>query len=415
MVMADDRGRVFEHPVLRMLGRTGWSCRPPEAAELILLPHGSDLHILPGRRPVGVDPSTGELKVITTFRRRSVFAVSAFLSPAHTSYLLTAFDKEDGAPILPLYAYTALGWSSDGFLTAGVRVDADPRQDIANFPDGGEEMRKARNAVKERPGNRLIRHLAHCCTVYRCPAARNLFLGRYEAPLPTSPGCNARCIGCISLQESGCVPATQDRLNFVPTAEEIAEVALMHIANCEKPVVSFGQGCEGEPLTNWKVLEKAIRLIREQTAEGTINMNTNASMPGAMDNLIDAGLDSVRVSLNSAREDLYQAYFRPIDYTFGDVLRSMEVAKERDRFVSVNYFVFPGVTDEEEEVLALERLRERTGFDMVQWRNLNIDPDLYLDSLAWQGKHPLGMKVVMERLKNRFPDLRYGYFNPPIR
>jgi hypothetical protein len=44
-------------------------------------------------------------------------------------------------------------------------------------------------------------------------------------------------------------------------------------------VVSFGQGCEGDPLMAARVIGPAIRLIREQTLDGTINMNTNASLP----------------------------------------------------------------------------------------------------------------------------------------
>ncbi|MCK4423827.1 MAG: hypothetical protein KAV18_07145 [Candidatus Omnitrophica bacterium] len=46
-----------------------------------------------------------------------------------------------------------------------------------------------------------------------------------------------------------------------------------------QPVVSFGQGCEGEPLLVYKTLSQAIKLIRKQTKKGTINLNTNASRP----------------------------------------------------------------------------------------------------------------------------------------
>jgi pyruvate-formate lyase-activating enzyme len=397
-----------------MIGRTGLSRRQPEAGDLTPLPYGSDLHVLPGRYPQGIHPATGKVQTVYTFGRKPVNAVSAFLAPAYTSCFLAAFHREEDAPTLPLYAYTALGWSSEGFQAAGVRVDPDPRQDPANFPEGGQEDRNAETAVRQNPDNRLLKHLAHCCSVYRCPAARNLFLGRYEAPLPTSTACNSRCVGCISLQEDSSIPCTQDRISFTPSPQEIAEVALMHINRCKKAIVSFGQGCEGEPLTNWKVLEATIRLIRHQTREGTINLNTNASMPDALIRLFEAGLDSIRVSLNSAREEFYNAYFKPVNYTLNDVIRSMEISREMGRFVSVNYFVFPGFTDEVAELSALEQLRDRTGFRMIQWRNLNIDPDLYLECLAWREGSALGVRKLMERLKERFPDLLHGYFNPAL-
>jgi pyruvate-formate lyase-activating enzyme len=415
MLMADSEGQVFEHPVLRMVGRTGKEHRPPQPEELIDLPAGSDLHVLPGRHPIGVDPETGQLSTVHTYDGQVVSAVSSFLAPAHTVFLWSAFERTRSAPMLPLYAYAALGWGPEGFITAGRRVDPDPRQDLDNFPQGGEEDIKSEMMVRDHPGNRLIKHLSRCCVVYRCPAARNYFLGRYEAPLPTSTGCNAACLGCISLQKNTGIPCTQDRIDFVPSPMEIAEVALGHIKRAKNPVVSFGQGCEGEPLTNWKILMEAITLIRSRTSRGTINLNTNASMPGPLENLFDAGLDSIRVSLNSARKDLYTRYFKPMNYSFEDVIESMQVAKEKNKFVSVNYFVFPGITDEAEELEAFTDLRKHTGFDMIQWRNLNIDPDLYLDSMGRELTPALGIGTVMDTLKKRYPDLRYGYFNPALR
>ncbi|MFN2369475.1 MAG: radical SAM protein, partial [Desulfurivibrionaceae bacterium] len=104
----------------------------------------------------------------------------------------------------------------------------------------------------------------------------------WEAPLPTSPVCNARCLGCISLQPSGCCPATQDRIDFTPTPEEIAEVAAPHLERVERGVVSFGQGCEGEPLMQAEIIEKSIGMIRARTGRGTINLNSNSGMPEAV-------------------------------------------------------------------------------------------------------------------------------------
>ncbi len=415
MTMAFDDGSVIEHPEYRMLCASGreWTDRYNE--DIIPLPFGADLHVLPGRYPVGIDPETGERHIVQEFDGRPVNAVSAFLPPAYTVLYLAAFSRGDEAPLLPLYAYSSLGWRDNGFVTTAVRIDPDIRQDLANYPDDGSEDRNARKAVEDNPDNRLIRHLAHCCTVYRCPAARNLFLGRYEAPLPTSTACNAQCLGCISLQKDGQIPATQDRIDFRPTAAEITGVAVPHILRAENPVVSFGQGCEGEPLTRWDLLEESIRMIRGSTDKGTINLNTNAGDPEALRKLFEAGLDSMRVSLNSTREDLYHSYFKPADYTFDDVVESMRIAREMDRFVSLNYFVFPGLTDEEEEIDGLISLKERTDFNMIQWRNLNIDPEFYMDSLGWTGgSRGMGVSNAMGEIRKKYPELVYGYFNPHL-
>ncbi len=415
MVMANEDGDIFEHPHLKMLGASGRDFRVPQAPEIIPTPHGTDFYILPGRHPVGYDPDGEDQRVVEEFNGQPVYAVSAFLPPAYTVLLWAPFVKMDSPPLLPLYAYASLGWTEEGFVTTAVRIDADTRQDLLGYPSDGTEDRNADEAVNANPENRLLAHLAHCCKVYRCPAARNLFLGRFEAPLPISPGCNSMCVGCISLQE-GEVPSTQDRIEFVPTPEEIAEIAVPHLENAPNPVASFGQGCEGEPLTQAAVVEDAIGLIRSRTTSGTLNLNTNGSRPDILEKLFTAGLDSVRISLNSARPEMYDLYFKPVNYTFEDVIKSMEIAVGMGRFVSINYFVFPGVTDNKDEAAALEELLERTGIQMIQWRNLNIDPDLYMDSLGWGGNsNAIGMLGLLDRISGRFTDLRFGYFNPNIR
>ena len=62
-----------------------------------------------------------------------------------------------------------------------------------------------------------------------------------------------------------------------------------------------------------------------RTSRGRVNLNTNGSRPGVVARLVEAGLDSIRVSLNSAVERTYNAYYRPIGYRLGDVVESIGV------------------------------------------------------------------------------------------
>jgi len=62
-------------------------------------------------------------------------------------------------------------------------------------------------------------------------------------------------------------------------------VALFHIGNVKDAVVSFGQGCEGEPLLSGEAIEGAIRIVRQKTSRGVINLNTNASKPDTIKRL----------------------------------------------------------------------------------------------------------------------------------
>ncbi len=400
----------MDFPDLAMVGRSGDYLMPIPSSETMPLPKGAQLYVLPGRQPLGMDPSTGEIGCLTENPYDGtgpVFAVAAFLPAAHTQTYLAAWEKTRGAAELPLFAYTAVGYD-DGFVTTAVRTDPSNRQDPDRFDQ--ERIRLGISQWRrDLRGNRLVEHLVHCAECYGCPAALNLFQEREEGPLPTSPSCNASCIGCISKQPGGRPPSPQERIAFVPSPEEIAEVALRHIHAARNPVVSFGQGCEGEPLMASDTIREAIRLIRRSTSEGTINLNTNASLPRKVAELADAGLDSMRISMNSARQQTYMAYFRP-SYPFEALAESAREMKARGRFVSLNLFVFPGVTDAPREAEALKRFVHDTCVDMIQWRNLNLDPDAYLEMLGQT--LPAGMGI--SRLIEEIP-VRRGYFNPYLK
>lgn len=419
LVFANGKGEIKDFPELLMAGRSGRNFMKPALADLIPLPAGSDLFVLPDRLPVGIDPQSGEpllLDKSPTDPEEGIQAVAAFMPPAHTATYWAAYQNSNqGVPTLPLFAYAAVGWHDGQFWVCGFRSDPDRRQEAGRYKPQ-TVINRTRKQLKNNPKNRLVQHLGKCCLTYQCPAAINYFMGRWEAPLPTSPGCNAQCVGCISLQSSGCCPSTQERITFVPNPKEIAEIAAAHLEKVKSGVVSFGQGCEGEPLLQADTIEKAIRLIRRQTAKGTINLNSNASLPGAVERLAAAGLDSIRVSMNSARKEFHSRYYRPSGFDFDDVKETIAVMKKAGRFVSLNYFILPGFTDDSDEFEALCTLLDTYGPDLIQLRNLNMDPDWYLNSISFSSeKEPLGIRNWLDTLKKRFPKLRYGYFNPPLR
>jgi sugar phosphate isomerase/epimerase len=177
-------------------------------------------------------------------------------------------------------------------------------------------------------------------------------------------------------------------------------------------MVSFGQGCEGEPLLRWKEIAGSIRRMREATGRGSVNVNTNGSLPAALAALADAGLDAVRISTNSASPDLYQAYYRPVGYGFDDVVESMRLARRRGLYLALNLLTFPGVTDRVEEVERLCRLVRRVGVDQVQTRSLAMDPDVYWGIARERGGggRPLGVEALLAALREARPGLVIGNF-----
>ena len=191
-----------------------------------------------------------------------------------------------------------------------------------------------------------------------------------------------------------------------------------HLEKAPRAMISFGQGCEGEPLLHGKLIATAIREIRRGTKRGVIHLNTNGSMPRVVSDLAGAGLNSIRVSLNSAREPLYRAYYNCRGYGFEDVIETLRVARDAGLWISLNYLTFPGVTDDEAEYSEFSVLLKEARPRMIQWRNLNIDPDLYVKTVkkALPSHHPcvMGIPQLMCRIKGEFPETRFGYFNPNI-
>lgn len=411
LLYSDGKGNIFEDSSLYVTGRSGWDAYPINPEDWILLPDGGQLYELPGRRGIGIDVKTGEMRIC-----EKGWAVAAFIPPAHTGFYMAAYETLQDAPTLPLFCYTAVGWLDDKTYVPAIRIEQDIRQECAGYDDDKIED-GAEKLLLSYPHNRLVKHLMeNCCMTYTCPAARNLALGRWECPVPVSPACNANCIGCISFQpQEEEIISTQDRLTFKPTPEEIIEFTVPHLETAPFPLISFGQGCEGEPLLMWETIKDAIIEIRKHTKKGSININTNGSMPKAVKELCEAGLNSIRVSLNSVRENIYTAYYKPNNYVFSDLKESLQIARSYGAWTSINYFVFPGMTDSVEEYEALRLFIKETGLCMIQWRNFNIDPDWYLGKIGvYDTGDCIGVKQMQELIREEFPNLKYGYFNPSM-
>jgi pyruvate-formate lyase-activating enzyme len=410
LLYSDGKGNIYEDNSLYATGRSGWDAMPIPADEWIELPEGGSLYELPGRKGIGMDVKTGDMRLC-----EKGWAVAAFIPPAYTGMYLAPYETGIDSPTLPLFCYTAAGWLNEKFMAPAIRIEQDIRQESRGYINDTIQQ-GVDKSLKAYPHNRLIKHLAeNCCMTYHCPAARNFFMGRWECPVPTSPACNANCIGCISFQPlDETIVSTQDRLTFKPSAEEIVEFTVPHLQTAPYPIISFGQGCEGEPLLMWETIRQAILEIRKHTDRGSININTNGSKPDAVKALCKAGLNSIRVSTNSARKHIYEPYYRPNNYIFEDIIESLKVVRSYGGWASINYFVFPGMTDTVEEYEALRKMIKETGLTMIQWRNFNIDPDWYLGKIGIHDTGEiLGVKQLMELIKEEFPTLKFGYFNPP--
>ncbi|WP_094605371.1 hypothetical protein SPSIL_002230 [Sporomusa silvacetica DSM 10669] len=401
---ADKNGEIFDAPGCHAVGRQGQDYLTLRPQDMIPLPEGAELMFLPGRNALQMKGDTPQML-------KGRLAVAVMLPVGYTRTLLPAYERQRNAPLLPLYGYTAAALYNDEIYVAAIKTTDNAKWHpyCYNTPDLKKRVARVK---RDLPDNRLVEHLANCSLTWHCCTAQNLFYRRWEAGIPVSPACNANCLGCISLQPAECCPAPQSRINFAPTAAEVAAIGVYHLTQAPEPIISFGQGCEGEPSLAAETIAASIKKIRDTTARGQININTNAGFTQGIKTIVDAGLNSMRVSIISAVPATYQAYYQA-KYSLGDVKRSIAYAKQHGVYVSLNMLLFPGLNDRTEEQAAWLEFLSETGVDMIQLRNLNFDPDAFLAAMPPGGQSG-GVKKFLKAITAKLPAIKLGSFTEKV-
>lgn len=401
-VYADEDGNILDAPGMLGMGRIGSENVLLKPDDLIKLPDSADLMLMPDHLAVG-QTADGEVMPI------SGLAVAAILPAGYTRTYLPAYERAEEAARLPLYGYTAVVVYKDELYCAAIYTDENDKWDPVHY-NTKELKNLVKRTKKDLPNNRIVEQVGGCSLNWHCCTAQNLFYRRWECGIPTSPVCNANCFGCISLQPAECCPSPQERIKFKPTPEEIAEVGIYHLSVAPDGIISFGQGCEGEPSLAADNIAAGIKLIRAKTKKGQINMNSNVGWTEGVKKIIDAGLDSLRVSIISAREEGYDAYYRA-SYHLNNVKESIRYALDKGVYVSLNLLYFPGFNDREEELAAWQAFFRELPVQMIQVRNLNIDPDAFLAIMPPRQGRILGTKHFFKILHEEFPQLIIGSFS----
>ena len=414
LIFARPDGQWFDFPPLKLAAMSGDTLVRPGKLDLMPLPAGAALTLMPTCAPVGFDPESGEYLQLAEnpYKKKSepVYAVAALLPQGYTRlYLPAATDSTD---LLPILGYTAVGVEKGRLVCAALPTDQPDRWDPRHF-NGRELEGLVKKRLAEFPDNRVIRQLAKCSLEYGCFTAQNIFYRRWEGGLPASPACNASCLACLSLQPEGSCDSPQQRIDFCPQSRELAEIGAAHLEQAKGAIVSFGQGCEGEPSLAYPVICAAIAEMRRRTKRGAVNINTNAGSTEAIKALLEAGIDSLRVSMFSAVKQDYEAYHQPKDYRFEDVLASLAACREQGAPVALNLLAWPGFTDDPGQRDALIGLCREYGVRQIQMRNLNCDPRLMRPFCA--GKRPVGMRLLLRQLSDAPPQTEIGSFSKDLR
>jgi len=415
MLFATKKGEWLDFPPLSMLGQSGNCIVLPSKKDLIPLPEGATLTMMPCAAPYGFDAERGDILLLEydPYKKEDepIYAMAALLPQGFTRTLLPAAHCS-GAQ-MPLLGYTAVGIDEKGNLVCAARQTDEHHNWHPEHYNTEDLPALAEKRKAEFPENKIISQLCHCSLEYGCFTAQNMLYRRWEAGIPVSPACNAACLGCISLQESECCPSPQCRIASAPSVEEIVALALPHLQQAKDAIVSFGQGCEGEPSLEYEKISAAIKEIRAKTDKGIININTNAGNTKAIKALCEAGMDSFRVSLFSPIDEDYAAYHRPRGYSLADVRASLKIISSHGKRLALNLLSYPGYTDRPVFLEELIRLCKENGVDQIQLRNLNIDPRV-MEPFCPEGCG-IGLHNMLQLLKSELPNVEIGNYSKAVR
>ncbi len=371
--------------------------------------------MLPGRRPIGWDPNGRSLTEVDSIdvdgKRRRVWAVAAVMLPDWLRLRRPACTLEAGAPPLAPEAYTEAGWMGDGIVVAAVRLG--PRGPRAvREQHASDAAGRVRRRVASTLGNRLLQHLARCALELSCGLAWNVFFGCGEAFLPVSVSCDANCWGCVSIRpgRGGSTPAARARA--VARVKDLVDVALEHLRTDPASTVTFGLGRNGDLELACERIERSILAIRSRSQAGMLNLDTQVLDPAWIARLCNAGLDAIRISLNSAVAGHFERWYGSGRGGFEELRGVLGVARGKGTHLSLSLLTQPGFSDRPSEVEALLRLIDEFGIERLQLRNLPADPDAYL-ALFPSPEAPAGMGALLRRLKRDAPNLWIGTLEAP--
>ena len=403
-VHADRSGRIIvtDHPAIAFDG-----ARLVPFADGIPLP--SDAVIVPIEREAHAAERSGKPKRLGAGR----LAAAALLPVGHLRTQLPAYVDETGRPDLAPRAYAAVAADESGaIVVAAMQLDRDATSDASAYVKA-EIAARVQAGLREHAGDRLVRQLARCAREYSCRAAANAFYGRWDCALPISAPSNERPPKPVLARRDGTAEPTEAAV-FHPSTDELARLAVAHLA-AGGTIVGFGRACEGEPLLAAREVEDATARIRAATREGTIHLDTNGSVPGALRRLVTAGLDSICFRVAALRPATYDALHGPDGYRFHDVRASIRLAAELRAAVSLLVLVHPGIFDRPDEISALIALAgELPEGSTLLLRDLHADPLRALALVPARGEAPLGVARAVERIREEIHHIRIGAFIRPL-
>lgn len=367
-VHTDRAGRIVVATDYGAAAQAGREARAFDQA--IPLPPDARVVPLADRDAVGIDRQ-GRPRSLGAHR----WAAAAILAPGHLRTRIPACVGRDDLAPLESQGYAAVAAAADGTLVVAAVATGEDR--LPPAPTEAELAAAITRALRARPSSTVLRALA-------------------RAAKDGDPGAAA----LFTNQGNAWLPAGDDRVS----AADLAEIAIAHLGSGGHGV-TFGRAGDADPLARPRVVADAADRIRAAVPTARIAIRTNAAAPAAIARVAGSGADRLIVPLASARAETYDRLHLARDVRWTDVRSGIRQAVQSGLAVTVELHVLPGVTDRTEEIDALAGLlRELPAGSALRLRDLAADP--YRLLLANPGSEPLGVEVLVARLRAEAPQVR---------
>lgn len=365
-IHTDRTGRIVVAADYGAAAQAGGPARAFEQG--IPLPPLAKVVPLPDRDALGID-RLGRPRSLGAGR----WAVAAILGPGHLRTRLPAYIGRDDAAPLEAQGYAAVAAGVDGTLIVAAVPTGERPAPAA--PTEAVLAAAITAGLRAHPSSAALRQLARRARELEDAGSAALFLG----------------------QGDGLLPVVGERI----TGADLAEIAIAHLA-AGGSGVTFGLTGDPDPLVRPRVVADAAGRIRSAVPTARIAVRSNAAAPAAIARVAEAGVDTLVVSLTSARPETYERLRPDRDIRWPEVRGGIRQAVASGLSVTIELLVLPGLTDRAEEADALVALlRELPSGSRVRLRDLAADP--YLVLRANPGSQPLGVEVLLARLRAEAP------------
>lgn len=374
LLFADKNGNIYDHPTLKMTGKTNSFDIVPYETELTELPKNHKIKFLEGAVPLGYDQERAK---IVEFE--GGFPVYITTPKGYLRVLMPSF-KAFNNNILQPDEYTAVGFMEDTFYFPGIKADVlteDISEKNGTFKD---------KIVKyEYANNKLVNYLIKM--------SKKTF-GEIETLTPFG---NEIIFDFRYFGET--------------TPSEVYELLNIYSKEQKFPVVTFKNIALSDNI--FEIFVDSLKLTSKLDSL-TINIQNPIVPSNQMKKILEYPPNSITIPFISSLNSLISS---KISDTIGlmknhneSIQKLIELFQRYGTNVFVDLLILPGFTDTEGNIQNLVDFLNTYRINSLKLSNMKINPNRIFEGVESLKEELLGIRTMLKKLKKECKELKFSVF-----